>query len=499
MMAGYSERRQRLKEERAERESLEQKQDQRKRMFAYTGLLIGAGLVCIAAANWLSQGVATPVSGRLAGISELAFVEGTQGDGGISPVCGCKDPPVDSWRGVQFAGRRVSLAHRGHPWTQWAISSAEPERVELGGDVHFIHAEAFRVEAGDGFDPSSLLARDPTQRTEVVRQVPVEAYGFSMFTRGRLQVSLGGPAPIGAWIPFPGSRVQLAAVRSQFPNGRLRPRLVERYPASVGFWADREGGSNPREPQIYPIGDFLGPDLVIWTRDPRARIAGTRFRHPAGPGVITAVVIPPSIFSTRIGVAGLSASSVRDFESMSLEGPNSDAERVIDASGLGGTVTLTVEDPLGPPEYRAVRRRIHADPTTVIRIPAHAEPGGDYFGEGGMTEEQRFPPLPDKAGFNVFGPLAAVAFDDVYGHLTVSDDHVDLRGSADVVLRDVERLHDDDDQQLISAPLTTADDSANLQFTAEGKVTVNDVTQATAQTKYERPLGAIGLALSLVT
>ena len=456
------------------------------------------GLVCVGASGWLSHGLATPVNGRLAGVRELSFVEGSQDEGGISPVCGCEDPPVDSWRGVGFAGRQVSLQHRGSPWTQWTISLAVPEPVSLTGDIKLMLAHAYRLRAHGPFDPSYLRNPESAKHFRILDRTRVEAYAFSMATPREPAGQHVRRCPDRCLDPLSG--VASPAHGRAFPVLRRSSAatLDRELPPWVGFWSDRKGEPHPREPQIYPIGDFLGPDLVLWSNNPGARVIGTPFSGPAGPGVITAVVVQPSIFSTRIGVTGLRSDQVPVIEELTMDGPDRDAERTFDSANTTGTVSLTVKKPLSARQYRAVQRRVRGRPRRWVDVPPNREHGGDKFLKRGFTQEQHYPPLPDYAGFNVFGPLEQIAFRGVYGHLTVGDDHVDLRGSGDVVLSDVDDFRDDQRRQLISAPLATSKDSAQLQFGAQGTVTVNGNEQATAQSKYKTPLKALGFVSSLI-
>ncbi|MEA2535790.1 MAG: hypothetical protein QOF11_24, partial [Chloroflexota bacterium] len=352
------------------------------------------GLIGFVAVRWLLEPVPTIVQGRLAGVREISFLEGEQPGSGISPVCGCAHPRLRAWRGVEFSGRKVTLRHTGSPWTDWAISSAEPDAVSLTGGLKVVRATAYRLRPNGRFDPFSLVNghRDDSAAT-VDRKIGVSAETFSIVTRSTLRIGLSGAVPVGAWVPFPGSWVDLSASRSPFPGIARRPRLVEHYPSRVGFWPDRNGTPRPKERQVYPLGDFLGPHLVLWTDDPQARIVGTRLGRPAGPGVVTAVVVSRSVFSTRIGAAPAFPSQIAGMEHLSLAEPESFAEDIADGSGTTGSVSVTVDRPLSEDDYRSVRRRVQLNPTGWTAVPPHPEFEGK-LAQRGFWQEQHYPPLP---------------------------------------------------------------------------------------------------------
>ena len=468
----------------------------RKRWIATGGGLVVAGFILFAVVQWMLQPLPTDVNGHLTNVREMSFVEGTQDFGGISPVCGCKHPSLDSWRGVEFAGRRASLHLQGGYRAQWLISAAEPRAISLTGEETVVRATAYRLP-GDRFHPLTF-ARARTDSRGHAFSTTVRAPKFSIVTRGELKVAMTGPIPIGAWIPFPDSSVRLTTTQSPFPEEPGRPRLIEDYPPQVGYWSDRGGTAHPKNPQIYPLGDFLGPNLVLWTDDPNARVVGTSFGKPAGPGTVTAVVISRTIFSTRVGVTPIGDGSVAGLEQASLHEPGGLAEYGFDSSGQGGTVTLTVDQPLAPADYQRVQHLVSEDPKKWVLADLNPEFGGRPNAEYDVLQEQRYPPLPDHAGFNVFGPLQRVTFHNVSGDLTVGDDHVDLSGGGNLELNEVEVFRNSDDEQLISSPLSTSRESAELDFGAHGTVSVNGTAQKTVESQYATPMRVAAAILTLI-
>jgi hypothetical protein len=262
-------------------------------------------------------------------------------------------------------------------------------------------------------------------------------------------------------------------------------------------------------PQAYPVGDFLGPDVVIWSSG-SIRVPGTQFARPAAPGVITALRITKRSFSTRIGVVPVSNEDLRTLHSAYAEKPRR-AQRMIalGAAYDGGRVTVTVKKPLGSRAYERVRR--YASAHRLIWITGLADPlslpNGTFVNapkNGGAPppatyrEQERFPPLPRFLGFNIFGPLRSVRFRQVSGHLSIGDRSIDLSGGPDVELGRVRGLRNAGDEQLLSAPLATSRRSASLQFRAVGSVRVNGALQTTWLHRHGSVFEALSVAIGII-
>jgi hypothetical protein len=480
----------------------------RRRVVAAAALAI-TGLAGMLVAAFLGHDEPTKVTGRLSAVRDISFVEGTQSNGGISPVCGCENPRVDSWRGISFAGRQITLLRTGRsPWTEWVLSSADPNPIELQGGTNALRIEAVRMRPRGAFDPRWMLRGDFSRHGQVVSRSVFSGYRLTLLTHKQLRLGLLGPVPIGAWVPFPGSEVSLNPKRSLFPQDGQVPRMVEHYPASIGY---SKGAGKTAEPQAYPVGDFLGPDLVLWTDDATAQMPATPLRLPTERGIVTALIIKTGTFSARIGAVPLSNRELAARREVDIQDPSRARAGVLFGRADAGQITLTVNEPLDGAAYQALRRHVIAHPRVWLEalanpymaapvgapVPAPPPSGGPPPPEP-YREEERYPPLPMYAGFNVFGPLDSVFFRGVSGHLSVADRPVDLSGLPDLRLADVHGLRNADDQELLSAPLATSSESANLEFRAVGSVNVNGVVQTTFLQEHSATITGIGAILTLL-
>jgi hypothetical protein len=446
-------------------------------------------------------------------VRELSFVEGTQGDGGLSPNCGCDKIPVNSWRGITFASRRVTVTRRGGaPWTEWIISNAEPHSISLGGKELFLEGEALRIRADGRFDPRQLIdSKDPG--AEILQRWPIQNFAVSLYSREAVQVAMFGSVPVGAWVPYPGSRVRLASDHSPFFEDEMSPKIEERYPSDVGIdrAISRSGHGRGDEPQVYPFGDFLGPNIVFWTPDPQAQIPGSTLASPGGPGTVTAIVLRKCCFSARLDVAPVTSGFLTALQRYGEEKQGGSVEVIYNQDVKPGQLEVEVKRPLDHQQYEDLRERVRARPRVGVRV--QMSPGlpelpapvraltpreqAQIRASGYYIEAVHYPPLPKFAGLNVFGPLRQVAFKGVRGSLMVADKPVSLAGSADLELGDVSGFRDKSGRELIAAPLSTSAESANLEFSAVGTASVNGVSKTTVSSHLEPILAIVGTILTL--
>ncbi|HEY2715505.1 MAG TPA: hypothetical protein VGI73_04715 [Solirubrobacterales bacterium] len=374
----------------------------------------------------------------------------------------------------------------------------------LYGGYKRLSIEAVRIRPQGRFDPRWLLGSNLSQHGTVVLQRRFTAYRFSLLNHGTLKLGLQSPVPVGAWIPFPSSHVQLTAHRSEFPGQQHRtPYIRERYATRIGVDAHHDAA----EPQAYPIADFLGPNLVLWSYDPHTTAPATPIERPTSRGVVTALLIRHSTFSTRIGVIPMSAHEVEGRETLNAEHPGRAKENFFFGRYDGGQVTVALNRPLKAESYAEVRSRVNKHPITSIKT---VQPLGST--EDGrpkavpITESERYPPLPQQSGFNVFGPMSRLLLHGVRGNVLIADRPLDLTGSADLELSDVDGLRNGNGQELLAAPLATSGEATTLQFRAVSEAKVNGVSETTGWQMHREEIllvaalaGIVGSLVGILT
>ena len=107
--------------------------------------------------------------------------------------------------------------------------------------------------------------------------------------------------------------------------------------------------------------------------------------------------------------------------------------------------------------------------------------------------------MPQYVGFNVFGPLSSVLFRNITGHVSVSDQPIDLSGAPELELNGVKGLRNANDQELLSAPLATSGHSADLEFRAVASVRVNGVLETSWIKQHGSVLAIAGAIVAIVS
>lgn len=474
----------------------------------------------------LNREISTHISASFSQIGNIQAVFGSQPNGGISPACGCAHPKSNEWRGVTFTGRAVTLTRSGRsPWTEWVMSGPQEDPISLYDSMKRLEIRVIRFRlrgAGGGGDFDPRWLRDPSvlrQHADVQTDRPIRSHVLKLINHGSLHVDLTGPVPVGAWIPVPGSHISLGADVGAFQEEPSTLNMTEKYPGVLGQQTknailNREG---------YPLGDFLGPNVVVWSDDPSTESPGTPLARPGGRS-ITAVVISKSTFSVRIGAVPLSSDERTISHAYYQAVPQFRARESIHWGGAdGGVVNVQVTKPLTPGQYVRLRRRVTRHPTVEIKswedrwigpmtqtskritIPGQSVAGEYYMAEaypgtihdsatgprntlgdldfevpkgstpnhGYSSTIESYPPLPSVSGFNVFGPLTHLRIANAVGSVLVGDRTIALGSPATVEFRVLKGLEDAQHRHLIAVPVSTAENQAKIQLTAVAGVEIN--------------------------
>lgn len=321
-------------------------------VLAVGGLVGGAALL---------RGRPGPVSANLEQVGAMHLAFGAQSSGGVSPACGCDNPSANVWRGVSFAARQVTIERSSEAeHTEWYFTVPEPSSIRIVGGLRRLSAETVTFKPHGQFDPSSLIDGTlETHATDVQRRT-FKSPGMKLINEGKLHVAMLGPTPIGSWMPLPGSEVSLGAEHSSFPDETTVPRLSERYSPDSGETAKTEHTRRQR----YPLGDFLGPDLVFWTDDPEAILTGTEPDKENLPGTYKALIIRDEAFAVRVAAIPMPSlvDAVDNWTSMA------DVIQLPDTGpGEAGEVEVKLNAPLVTGEYDAIRERLLAEPNVEVK------------------------------------------------------------------------------------------------------------------------------------
>ncbi len=464
-------------------------------------VLAGGGLLAV---GQLKRPAPVAVAGDLSGFTGISFTEGAPREGGVSPVCGCVKPPYDAWRGITFAGHAASITRTGRSsYTQWILSPAEPDSVSLVGGEMRLTVEAFRLQPNDEFNPKWLLhPSDLSRHARVLLRTQIHGSDLNLVSGNTLHVAMLAKVPIAAWVPYPGSKVSLGRRTNAFPSQQPEPQLTEVYPEDLGNAAKTQA----ERAQGYPLGDFLGPDVVVWSEDDETHVAGTSL-VPTKDESITALIVRNSTFSTRIGVVPATESELTRSAKASKGHPRAASQDIYPGNWDHGHIVVTDEAPLSASAYGQARKRLQRSEFTKTHyvlengrfINEHTgkPEGAEIIGGPGVVEE-RYPPLPQNAGFNVFGPMSELAFANAEGSLVIGATTQIVGAPSEVELHDVRALHSLGEVETIPIPLSATSHVASLKFSAVGTVAINGSDQTSFFVRHRVLLEIAGFVMALL-
>jgi hypothetical protein len=446
--------------------------------------------------------------GHLTEFGTTSMKFGIQPDGGTSPACGCMIPPFNDWRGITFASHAVTITrHSAAPWTAYQITLTEPEPITAFYQGTFLQGTAIRAQVSGSPSPAALGASllSGSHSVKVLSRRAVVTNLAQIMTRQPLHVALLGRVPVGAWIPLPGSRVVLSSQESVFDDEAPAALLTEGYTSREGIDA-----KNPQaQTQGYPLGDFLGPELVFWTTDPMASIpvgglVPPRSTPPNSENVVTALVIHSGDYATRVAATPVTA-DIYDKLLPSLRGREGASGKYIITPPLDrGTVELSDDAPLSASEYRHLRAYVQRNPVTAATLRSDVVLGNKplerYGSEYDMRESFSYPPLPPEDGFNVFGPLSELDFSSARGAISASGREIALNAPADVAITGLRRLTDSrNGQQLVPVPLYTTQANANINFSGVGELNVDGTPMTLRANNYTGILSGLIDAIAVLS
>jgi hypothetical protein len=449
---------------------------------------------------WMHEPRPVTLRGHLTEFGTTSMKFGIEPDGGISPACGCMIPPINDWRGVTFTSHAITITRRSPaPWTAYQISLAEPEPIAAFEQGTFLQGSVIRAQVSG--NPSAValgasLLKD-SHNIKILTHRNVVTNIVQLMTRQPLHIALLGPVPVGAWIPLPGSSVVLSSQANVFDDETPEALLTEHYTSREGVNA----ANRQAQHQGYPLGDFLGPKLVLWTTDPMASapvggLVPPRSSPPNSEDVVTAVVIRTGDYAARVTATPVTA-NIYSKLLPSLRGREGAAGDYVITPPLDrGTIELSDDAPLRAYEYRHLRASVQHNPDKGVTLRSNlafeSKPINRYSPDDDITEVFAYPPLPPDGGFNVFGPLSELDLSSARGAISASGREIALEAPSNVTMTDVKSLSDSrTGQQLVQVPLYTTQADANLNFTGVGQLSVDGAPETLRANNYTGTLSGI--------
>lgn len=481
------------KRERKKRQSERKRwQSLKKRIGLVTLLSLCVCVLSFALFLFLRRSPTTQFGGYLTQFGDVELQYNTHQGEGISPLCGClAEKSADEWRGITFAARSVKISRTGEqPDTGYYLSCPLPERTSwLPLNKMFkLKATLYSLNVPDGemFDPEVLIGEGASSTYENVEMKELPASTFIMLVTGKpMNIALLGNTPLGAWVPVKGSKVAVKYSKGLFPSSVAVASVEETYNAynQSAIHTDEEKRTYKLDDVVeYPLGDFLGPDLVFWTYDQSAFIVSpqgaffTDVGGKQGGRRVTAVLFRDSNFSVRVACQPFESEEVRNYVSQKQgEKINYYLSRNVRDSGK---MLIEISDPEGQTaNFQDAYAYMKENPVVWVRVPCACHfKEGNQRDENNITNDEwnfRYPPVPPNSGFNIFGPINYLKMSSARGNLMLGTQALDITAPSPLEFRNIRSLQVDGGVIAVPIQLDAAKDTAEVKLQAVSEVYLN--------------------------
>lgn len=451
-----------------------------------TLLLLGGSLVCGVAFFVLRLPASCSVSGGLTKFGDITLEYNSSQHTGISPLCGCyAEMEADKWRGITFVARNMTIERKGDlPSTEYIITGAVPEEIKWYDSLYKLEATIFEIAIPieEVFDPAVLIAGHfpPNYKVSVLADSKAERY-INLITTESINVSLLGDVPISAWIPAKESRVSIKYEKGMFPSSSARLSITETYKNWAKRFKDEPSGGETIAKGDYPIGDFLGPNVVFWSSAYDSTIV-TESGFTARPStkqanqqLVRAILVTKPPFSARVACMPVSGSTAENYANEAAAGKAWPWIRHLDTIGQ---VEVTVMDPERESEsFQAIYKKMQEKDTVWIdNIQTTLGPIGDKKHEK-IKMEFRYPPIPPKTGLNIFGSMSYLNLTSALGKLMFKDRSLEIPVGGNLEFTGIQGL--EVEGRTILVPVKADAGGAAFRMRSASRITVNGVTQNT--------------------
>lgn len=448
--------------------------------------------ICLGGYLYLMTSVPTKIAGEISEFGDVELSYNSVQNAEISPLCGCYEKPeADHWRGVTFLARHLTLHRTGtHPKTAYFVTAAMPDTIRWYASSFRLQGIAYTLEiTNDGaFDPHLLLSSKFPSSYRVLSKKVLKREEAVLFVTGeKLNVDLLGDKPFASWIPVEDSRVSLKYQKDAYAKSKGTATIEEVYKN----WSEETIKDSPTKADFsntsYPIADFIGPNIVLWSDDETAVVASN---HELSHQIlstasssqrrkITAVLITKPPFSARVACMPYAEEHLQKY----MQLMKSDIPQYAFAERGSGRVEITIEDPEGQNRkagFDKIRQSLERDDTVYVSdIPIRGgtfadqdDPNTTWSMPDNMLGVQfRYPPLPPNKGFNIFGQVNNLKFSSAKGNLTVGTRPLEIATTYELELKNIKQQKVKGD--VIPIPIQITDQKANLDIEVTSEVIVN--------------------------
>ena len=441
-------------------------------------------LIFIFLFTYLKGSASAKIGGNITQFKDIELSYETDQSEGISPLCGCMaEKKAEEWRGISFVARHIQINRTGDSAiTGYVITNPLPATTSWMPQLFKLRATIYSIALPrtEIFDPGLLLLNKLPESNIILESRDIGVKNFLMlYTERPLNVSLLGKTPLGAWVPAKGSRVSLKYEKGMHADSdSLETASIEEMYSeySKDDIQEKDQRIKLSEEVNYPIGDFLGPDVILWSGDKSAFVTAEKetFRPTQSEDQnskrVTAIVIK-SAFSVRVACEPFEKDELdvylKDLDSRS--GNLFIPRRVRDS----GKVVVSIFEPRRQAsEFNDIYRFMKANPVTWVKTPH-----GNNDGTNNFSEEEwnfRYPPLPPNAGFNIFGPINNLTLTSALGTMMIGSRQFPITAPSSLKLENIQSLKVAGDVISVPIQLDMGKNQASLELEATSEVYVND-------------------------
>jgi hypothetical protein len=402
--------------------------------------------------SFINQSIPAKFTSKLTQVGDIELSYGEKQSDKISPLCGCFDVGEwENWRGITFTARNIEIDRKGDlPVTGYFIFSPYPQNTEFSPTSGFkIKTAYYLIEMSENerFNPQVLVSGKLPPNYRIVRRDEEADEDFvQIFSESKLNVSLFGDKPLGSWIGMEKSNISINYQSGQNATELPSAIIKEKYLKSTEKELDQvwtESGVYDQSQMAMPLGDFLGPNIVLWSDDEATSILASSGvidipkTNSVGKKLIRGMVVNPP-FAVRIVTFAFG----KDATAMSTAtDPSEQKEKHYSFLGSqgrfdNGEVSIKINNPdKQAKDFEQIYQSIREKGTTDAYFKTY---NSSELPEGKM--EFKYPPIPPNNGFNIFGKINKLKITSTLGNLSIGSRPYNIEAPADFELRDIKEM-----------------------------------------------------------
>ena len=444
---------------------------------------------------YLTKSIPLEIGGDISHFGDVGMSYASHQSKGISPLCGCyNELDSNKWRGISFIARNITVNNKpdGTSLTGYRIISSFPAPItyypyiKLTASVYTI-----AMPYSDNFDPTMIITKKFPKHITYRKYDIGHEQAMYYFTEKELNISLLGEYPLSCWIPSSHSDFSIKNINSMFLNNSPTTVLEEKYYYQNEVMRKIENNEMISEDIEYPIGDFIGPNVLFWSENNSIIMKSGKKAVPTPINyidnafmiknktnkIITALIIN-SPFSVRMACIPYSKSGRPAILGDVYK------EKIYPFVDYG-TVNVFIKDPVRQgSEYEKILN-IHKK-GDVIWV-------GDvnYIDNrlgGNHTMNFRLPPAPPREGFNIFGEPSSIKFGSAIGKLMIGSSPMDIIAPSNIEFNNIKTIKTENNVIHIPFQIDTKNSTAKLLIQGTSEVIINGDKMTFILNKYKNIL-----------